>query len=235
MLWKILTTKEKVVQREWTPWLKSICDLFTVHCELDWGRPSLSKGLPVLKFLLGDMEQDKEARLFPLLPLFSAPCKHMPVNTVTLKAMLAGRCDMGETGSGSFLKDYPWDVLFSFRGVLHGRKTFDGRITTNGADVSVQYTLPEAPLCKKRARTHQMKMPVDIDLSNATILAIDPGRNDILHGVFHTVAANLGAPLVGKKMVFKLSKGRYHTECGMRDAGTDEKDEGVARCLPRIG
>ena len=38
----------------------------------------------------------------------------------------------GHTGSGPFLKDYPWDVLFTFRGVLHGRKTFDGRITTNG-------------------------------------------------------------------------------------------------------
>ncbi len=197
LLWKFLTAKD-VVQKEQAPWLKSICDLFTEHLELlDRGQPSLSKGLPVLKFLLGDMEQDKDAKLFPLLPIFSASCKHMPLNTVTLKAMLAGRCDMSETSSGPLLKDYPWDALFTFRGVLHGRKTFDGRITTNGTDVSVQYMLPEPPVYKKRPRKPEMKMPVGVDLTNSTILAIDPGRNDILHGVFHTVASDLGAPWEG--------------------------------------
>jgi hypothetical protein len=152
--------------------------LLTEHFQLDWGCPCLSKGLPVLRLLLSDLAQDENVKLFPLLPLFSAKRKHMPLNTATLKAMLVGRCGMGDTGSGPFLKDYPWDSLFTFRGVLHGHKTFDGRITTNGADVSVQFTLPEPALCKKRGRGPKTNVPARIDLANATILAIDPGRRD---------------------------------------------------------
>jgi hypothetical protein len=214
-LWSHLSHKG-VVQSDGSPWLQEIVRLLSAHNELDWGRPCLSKGLPILKLLLSDMEQDKDAKLFPLLPLFSAACKHMPLSTITLKAMLAGRCDMEHTSSDPLLRDYPWDVLFTFRGVLHGRKTFDGRITTNGSDVSVQYTLPEPGMKRKRTREARPKTPASVDLRNATILAIDPGRRDILHGVFHTVTGGVEAPLDGRNKIFRLSKGCYRTECGMR-------------------
>ena len=58
--------------------------------------------------------------------------------------------------------------------------------------------------------------PASVDLRNATILAIDPGRRDILHGVFHTVTGGVEAPLDGRNKIFRLSKGCYRTECGMR-------------------
>ena len=104
------------------------------------------KGSAGAKFFLGVMGQNKEARLFPLLPLFSVAYKHMPLNTMTLKAILARQCGMGETSSGPLLKDYLLDVLCSFRDVPHGR------ITTNGTDVSVQCTLSESDRRTKMVR-----------------------------------------------------------------------------------
>jgi hypothetical protein len=59
-------------------------------------------------------------------------------------------------------------------------------------------------------------VPAGIGLANAIILAIDLGRCDILHGVYHTVSGDLEAPLDNRKKIFRLSKGCYRTECDMR-------------------
>jgi hypothetical protein len=141
--------------------------LLTEHNRLDWGRPCLCKGLSVLRLLLSDMAQDKDAKLFSLPLLFSAAYKHMPLNTATLTAMLVERCGMRDTGSSPIFKGYPWDASLIFRGVLHEHKILDGLITTNGADASVRYALPKTTLCKKRARGPRSKVPVNIDLTNA--------------------------------------------------------------------
>ena len=80
-----------VVQSASITWLLGVVLLLWEHNKLDWVQPCLSDGRPVLRMLLNEMEKNKDVKQFRLLPLFSAVCKPMSLNTVTLKAMLAGR------------------------------------------------------------------------------------------------------------------------------------------------
>ena len=82
----------------------------------------------------------------------------------------------------------------------------------------MQYIVPEPALCKKRMRAPRTKMPVGIDLTNATILAIDPGGRaggrDILYGIFHTLSGDVETAL-DNRIFFRLSKDHHRTECGI--------------------
>ena len=201
----------------WTPYYK---DLYG-HVQslgLNWETPTPETVLPIFCKLLSEMETFEKCRLFSILPLYGTGTKHVPISTSVLREMAR---DLGygkdmETEDKATL----WRRLYKFDAVTRGAKKFAFRITTNGADCSILYTCRRPPGLKKNECEKLPNSAISLR-PGQKILAIDPGRRDIMHGVYYAVPENLNSkvgldPMPIDLDLLRFSKNKYRTACGMR-------------------
>ena len=204
-------------QDTWPPYFKGLYERVQ-SLGLNWETPTPETALPVFCKLLSEMETFDKCRLFSILPLYGTSTKHVPISTSVLRNMARdlGGWQESKTEEQATL----WGRLFNIKSVTRGAKKFAFRITTNGADCSILYTCRRAPGPKKGKCEKLPNSAISLR-PGQKILAIDPGRRDIMHGVYYAVSENFGSKLGSDPMdtdleIYRLSKNKYRTACGMR-------------------
>ena len=204
-------------QDTWPPYYRGLYE-HVQSLGLEWKAPSPEGALLVFSKLLREMEKDKDCRLFSILPLYGTGAKHVPISTSVLRDMAR---DLGHgKGVETEEKAALWGRLFNVKLITRGAKKFAFRITTNGADCSVLYTCRRPPGLKKRKCKKLPNSAISLH-PGQKILAIDPGRRDILHGVYYAVPGDFDSkrgsdPIDTDLEILRLTKNKYRTACGMR-------------------
>lgn len=184
------------------------------------------------------LQQFKDARLFTLAPVCRIKRHFITIDSRVLRSMLKNvkhllREEEEEEEEGreeQSAVDEEQEQLTEeekkkqlFQSVFHldhlCSGTFSGLVETDGVSISVHFLRPERRVKRSRRRAVAGAAPVAVAGAISAVvvprvIAIDPGRTNLLYGAEKTAAG---------VETFKLSRRHYYSSCGMKAAAEQSK------------
>lgn len=150
----------------------------------------------ILKF----MEQFEDTRKFTLAPISSIKRHFITIDTTVLFEMMKN-VELIDMKKNDFmaLRREQWGSVFNISG-LCTKGTFSDMVETDGVSACFHFKVPKV---EKKLGNREIKKA-------SRVIAIDPGRSNIIYGV-----ERLGNGTLKK---YKLTRSQYYTEVGMKTA-----------------
>ena len=146
-------------------------------CDIAWRKAHVMAVVRYYHHILRAMEGDAEARRFTLAPVAEIKRHFITLDTKALRS--SKLFDDIEDD------DAMWDAAFDVRGLRGGAWENGATVQTDGVALCIKLKLPDAAPpkpaagAKKRKRESAPAAAAD----TTTVLAIDPGRSTLMHGV----------------------------------------------------
>lgn len=144
---------------------------------------------------------------FNLVPTPTIKAHHITIDTSVLYGIMK---DIGLIHSGtntkafSALQHEQWQSFFNFEVLRGNYRKFTGTIETDGVAVSVHFRKP------KSVGTGEVAKLTATERKKARLVAMDPGRVDLVYGVERLED--------GKYRTYHLSRKQYYSEAGVMNA-----------------
>jgi len=188
-----------------------------------WIKTNMENVVRYFYLILKDAEKYEDAKKFTLAPICSIKSHFVTIDSAVLFYLLGGKsvtkCDLKE-----FIENAHTHFSRVFRiEKRNDRVCFNNMVQTDGVSVCFHYLVPkstkEIDTKKKenkiKAKTVKTFKTGSIDRRNDRIVAVDPGRVNIVYAVEKLPSDNT--------MTYKLTRGEYYTSSGVNKLNAKTK------------